>query len=78
MVPYGLRKFLDNMGVLIEIYREKSFDVESDRLDARYKDWQKKLHPDLVHTKSEVRRYFMVTFFTCYLVSSNRILRAKV
>ncbi|CAN6452858.1 unnamed protein product [Victoria cruziana] len=37
---------------------EKSFDVESDRLDARYKDWQKKLHPDLVHTKSEEEKSY--------------------
>ncbi|KAF3793055.1 Iron-sulfur cluster co-chaperone protein [Nymphaea thermarum] len=37
---------------------EKSFDVEGHRLEARYKDWQKKLHPDLVHTKSEKEKAY--------------------
>lgn len=28
--------------------------AEVDNLEGKYKDWQKKLHPDLVHSKSEV------------------------
>ncbi|CAN6338255.1 unnamed protein product [Urochloa humidicola] len=29
-----------------------------DNLEGRYKDWQKKLHPDLVHSKSEKERSY--------------------
>ncbi|KAH9613001.1 hypothetical protein KSS87_022039 [Heliosperma pusillum] len=32
---------------------EKKFDIEEGSLEGKYKDWQKKLHPDLVHSKSE-------------------------
>lgn len=28
--------------------------MQDDNLEGKYKDWQKKLHPDLVHLKSEV------------------------
>lgn len=38
----------------INLTREKKYDIEEDSLDQKYKDWQKKLHPDLVHSKSEV------------------------
>lgn len=34
--------------------RERGYDIKDDNLEGKYKDWQKKLHPDLVHTKSEV------------------------
>ncbi|XP_074309900.1 iron-sulfur cluster co-chaperone protein HscB homolog isoform X1 [Silene latifolia] len=32
---------------------EKKFDIGEANLEGKYKDWQKKLHPDLVHSKSE-------------------------
>lgn len=32
---------------------EKKYDIEVDNLEGMYKSWQKKLHPDLVHSKSE-------------------------
>ncbi|KAL9230921.1 hypothetical protein vseg_006212 [Gypsophila vaccaria] len=32
---------------------EKEFDIDEGSLEGKYKDWQKKLHPDLVHSKSE-------------------------
>lgn len=34
--------------------REKKYKIEDENLERKYKDWQKKLHPDLVHSKSEV------------------------
>lgn len=33
---------------------ERKYDIEVENLDGKYKEWQKKLHPDLVHSKSEV------------------------
>lgn len=30
------------------------YELEDCNLEGKYKDWQKKLHPDLVHSKSEV------------------------
>ncbi|GAB4834145.1 hypothetical protein Ancab_032409 [Ancistrocladus abbreviatus] len=35
---------------------EKKFDIEEGGLEGKYKGWQKKLHPDLVHSKSERER----------------------
>ncbi|GAB4857176.1 hypothetical protein Ancab_015084 [Ancistrocladus abbreviatus] len=35
---------------------EKKFDIEEGSLEGKYKVWQKKLHPDLVHSKSERER----------------------
>lgn len=32
---------------------EKRYDIEESNLEGMYKDWQKKLHPDLVHSKTE-------------------------
>lgn len=37
---------------------EKKFEIEDGSLEGKYKDWQKKLHPDLVHTKSEKEREY--------------------
>ncbi|XP_074309901.1 iron-sulfur cluster co-chaperone protein HscB homolog isoform X2 [Silene latifolia] len=34
---------------------EKKFDIGEANLEGKYKDWQKKLHPDLVHSKSEMK-----------------------
>ncbi|KAF7108009.1 hypothetical protein CFC21_108570 [Triticum aestivum] len=34
------------------------YDVKDTNLEGKYKDWQKKLHPDLVHSKSEKERDF--------------------
>ncbi|KAG7961559.1 hypothetical protein I3843_09G023200 [Carya illinoinensis] len=35
---------------------EKKYDIEVQNLEGKYKDWQKKLHPDIVHSKSERER----------------------
>ncbi|KMZ75312.1 hypothetical protein ZOSMA_116G00350 [Zostera marina] len=35
---------------------EKKYAIKDGNLDGKYKDWQKKLHPDLVHTKSQKER----------------------
>ncbi|XP_059668633.1 iron-sulfur cluster co-chaperone protein HscB homolog isoform X2 [Cornus florida] len=35
---------------------EKKYYIDDRNLEGRYKDWQKKLHPDLVHSKSEKER----------------------
>ncbi|KVH90563.1 uncharacterized protein LOC112521270 [Cynara cardunculus var. scolymus] len=37
---------------------DRKFDIEDGSLEGKYKDWQKKLHPDLVHTKSEEEREY--------------------
>ncbi|KAE9612448.1 hypothetical protein Lal_00039777 [Lupinus albus] len=37
---------------------EKKYDIEAKNLEGKYKDWQKKLHPDLVHSKSQKEREF--------------------
>uniref|UniRef100_A0A1D1YB58 Iron-sulfur cluster co-chaperone protein HscB, mitochondrial n=1 Tax=Anthurium amnicola TaxID=1678845 RepID=A0A1D1YB58_9ARAE len=37
---------------------ERKYELRSDGLENKYKDWQKKLHPDLVHTKSETERSY--------------------
>lgn len=37
---------------------EKKYDIEEENLEGKYKDWQKKLHPDLVHTKSQEEREY--------------------
>lgn len=38
----------------IILNRERKYDIEGENLEGKYKDWQKKLHPDLVHSKSQV------------------------
>ncbi|KAF3442774.1 hypothetical protein FNV43_RR16691 [Rhamnella rubrinervis] len=35
---------------------EKTYDIKDDNLERKYKDWQKQLHPDMVHSKSEKER----------------------
>ncbi|CAF2118723.1 hypothetical protein HID58_008308 [Brassica napus] len=35
---------------------EKKYELEGGSLEGKYKDWQKKLHPDLVHNKSQKER----------------------
>lgn len=53
-------KFLDTLHIVmlwlysIVFHRKRAYEVKGDNLEGKYKDWQKKLHPDLVHTKSEV------------------------
>lgn len=37
---------------------EKQYVIEEDNLERTYKNWQKKLHPDLVHSKSEKEKEF--------------------
>ncbi|KAK9906060.1 hypothetical protein M0R45_000070 [Rubus argutus] len=44
-----------------EIYMEsveRKYDSVEEQLEGKYKDWQKKLHPDLVHSKSEREREY--------------------
>ncbi|KAJ9181267.1 hypothetical protein P3X46_009413 [Hevea brasiliensis] len=37
---------------------EKKYEMKDENLEGKYKDWQKKLHPDLVHSKSQKERDF--------------------
>ncbi|KAJ0966346.1 hypothetical protein J5N97_027484 [Dioscorea zingiberensis] len=37
---------------------EKTYEIRDTNLEGKYKDWQKKLHPDLVHSKSEKEKTF--------------------
>ncbi|KAJ3674556.1 hypothetical protein LUZ60_005172 [Juncus effusus] len=42
-----------------EIFGVKQmYDIKEETLEGIYKDWQKKLHPDLVHSKSEKEKSF--------------------
>ncbi|TKY53189.1 Iron-sulfur cluster co-chaperone protein HscB [Spatholobus suberectus] len=42
-----------------DIFRvERKYDIEGENLEGKYKEWQKKLHPDLVHSKSQKERDF--------------------
>ncbi|PRQ44214.1 putative co-chaperone Hsc20 [Rosa chinensis] len=38
--------------------KERKYDSVEEHLEGKYKDWQKKLHPDLVHSKSEKEREY--------------------
>ncbi|KAK2996604.1 hypothetical protein RJ639_025864 [Escallonia herrerae] len=35
---------------------KKKYEIGDENLEGKYKDWQKKLHPDLVHSKSQKER----------------------
>ncbi|KAJ4980093.1 hypothetical protein NE237_010873 [Protea cynaroides] len=37
---------------------EKEYEIKDDSLERKYKNWQKKLHPDLVHSKSEKEKEY--------------------
>ncbi|KAJ1276954.1 hypothetical protein BS78_05G256300 [Paspalum vaginatum] len=37
---------------------KREYNIQGNNLEGKYKDWQKKLHPDLVHSKSEKERGF--------------------
>ncbi|KAL2936731.1 Iron-sulfur cluster co-chaperone protein HscB mitochondrial [Bienertia sinuspersici] len=37
---------------------DQKYDIEESSLEGMYKDWQKKLHPDLVHSKSKSEREY--------------------
>ncbi|WCJ43866.1 DNAJ heat shock N-terminal domain-containing protein [Euphorbia peplus] len=58
---------------------EKNYEIK-ENLDGKYKDWQKKLHPDLVHSKSEKEREFAAEqsgrVIDAYITLSNPRLRA--
>lgn len=38
--------------------RGRKCSIEVEELEKKYKDWQKKLHPDLVHSKTQVTLFF--------------------
>ncbi|CAL1395427.1 unnamed protein product [Linum trigynum] len=64
----GLFLVCDSCGVIQPVDRsldyfrlfglEKKYEIGDAHLHDNYKDWQKKLHPDLVHSKSEKERDF--------------------
>ncbi|KAF8396348.1 hypothetical protein HHK36_017965 [Tetracentron sinense] len=37
---------------------EKNYEIHGENIEGKYKDWQKKLHPDLVHSKSEKEKEY--------------------
>ncbi|KAL5715302.1 hypothetical protein ACHQM5_017138 [Ranunculus cassubicifolius] len=37
---------------------DKIYGIDDTHLESKYKNWQKKLHPDLVHTKSEKEKEY--------------------
>ncbi|GJN35077.1 hypothetical protein PR202_gb23810 [Eleusine coracana subsp. coracana] len=55
---HGHRIFAGSVPGPVERGRERKYDITENSLERKYKDWQKKLHPDLVHTKSEKERGF--------------------
>ena len=62
-------------GVWVFNNREKKYELDAGSLEGKYKDWQKKLHPDLVHNKSQVSsvyhsyayHYFLLFMFLLQL-----------
>ncbi|KDP36082.1 hypothetical protein JCGZ_08726 [Jatropha curcas] len=59
---------------------EKKYEIKDENLEGKYKDWQKKLHPDLVHSKSQKEREFAAEqsarIIDAYRTLSNPRLRA--
>ncbi|KAL6336239.1 hypothetical protein AAG906_011121 [Vitis piasezkii] len=52
-------KCLDVIIVIFKFFQmEKKYELEDNNLVGKYKDWQKKLHPDLVHSKSEEEKEY--------------------
>ncbi|KAG8376844.1 hypothetical protein BUALT_Bualt09G0106100 [Buddleja alternifolia] len=55
--------------------------IEVDELEKKYKDWQKKLHPDLVHSKSQREREYAAEqsarVIDAYRTLTDPLLRAK-
>lgn len=47
--------------------REKKYEIEEADLEGKYKDWQKKVHPDLVHSKSKVDSCMLCGWFLLFL-----------
>ncbi|KAM0943597.1 putative DnaJ domain, co-chaperone Hsc20, co-chaperone HscB oligomerization [Dioscorea sansibarensis] len=46
---------------------ERTYGIKDTNLEGKYKDWQKKLHPDLVHSKSEKERAFAAEQSACVI-----------
>lgn len=38
--------------------QEQRYELKGENLEGKYKEWQKKLHPDLVHSKSEKEKSY--------------------
>ncbi|RWR93727.1 iron-sulfur cluster co-chaperone protein HscB, mitochondrial [Cinnamomum micranthum f. kanehirae] len=53
---------------------EKRYDIQTEYLESKYKDWQKKLHPDLVHSKSEKEKAYAAEQFA-RVIDAYRTLR---
>ncbi|KAL5739856.1 hypothetical protein ACOSP7_028751 [Xanthoceras sorbifolium] len=50
---------LDHSVDYFQIYGlDKNYEIDDENLEGKYKDWQKKLHPDLVHSKSQREREY--------------------
>ncbi|XP_031279886.1 iron-sulfur cluster co-chaperone protein HscB homolog [Pistacia vera] len=52
----------------------KKYEIEDGSLEGKYKDWQKKLHPDLVHSKSEREKEYAAEQSAC-VIEAYRTLR---
>lgn len=65
-----------NYNNLLCLYREKKYEIDPGSLEGKYKDWQKKLHPDLVHNKSKVSLCFYILFYSSFL--KNELLRFEL
>ncbi|XP_050379582.1 LOW QUALITY PROTEIN: iron-sulfur cluster co-chaperone protein HscB homolog [Argentina anserina] len=64
-----------------QIFRlERKYDSVEGTLEGKYKEWQKKLHPDLVHSKSEKEREYAAEqsarVIDAYRTLSNPLARA--
>ena len=55
-------------GVWVFNNREKKYELDAGSLEGKYKDWQKKLHPDLVHNKSQVPSLYHNCAYHYYLL----------
>ncbi|CAH9066449.1 unnamed protein product [Cuscuta epithymum] len=60
---------------------EKRYEIKGQNLELKYKDWQRKLHPDLVHTKSKKEKEFAAEqsarVIDAYRTLTNSLSRAK-
>jgi hypothetical protein len=59
---------------LVGFFRKREYNITDNNLEGKYKDWQKKLHPDLVHSKSEVSVHLTFIELSIFNVSISKSL----
>jgi len=62
------------MFFLVGFFRKREYNIKDNNLEGKYKDWQKKLHPDLVHSKSEVSVHLAFIEIPIFNVNLSKLL----